>query len=70
MKYHGAIIDERLMTGHEYAYAKKVVAAHRYIFWFLMVGGVITFSMGAGLPVAFSLDTLTLDWVGFRSSRF
>ncbi len=70
MKYHGAIIDERLMTSHEYNYAKKVVATHRYIFWFLMVSGVITFCMGAGLPIAFSMDTLTLDWVGFALLTF
>ncbi|WP_447956018.1 hypothetical protein [Vreelandella sp. EE7] len=70
MKYHGAIIDERLMTDHEYAYAKKVVAGHRYLFWFLMGSGVITFCMGAGLPIAFSMGSLTLDWIGFSLIAF
>ncbi|WP_106420304.1 hypothetical protein [Salinicola tamaricis] len=70
MRVHAAIIGERLMTGHECHYAKKVVAMHRYIFWFLMLTGVLTFCMGLGLPIAFSMDTLTLDVAGFLLLAF
>ncbi|MFI0471869.1 hypothetical protein ACGLWX_03995 [Halomonas sp. HMF6819] len=65
MEVHGAIVGERLITRHEYHYAKKVVATHRYLFWFLMGVGVLLFCSGVGLGVVIYLDDPWMETVAW-----